>query len=49
MLTGRYPFVGKNLKNLYYNILTNPVEDDDVPDFVKKMLEKDRKKRISLA
>ena len=46
LLTGNYPFRGKNIKELYNRILTEKVEG--VPEFVLKMLEKDQLKRISL-
>lgn len=49
LFKGRYPFEGKNIKELYYNILTKDIDEDpDIPDYIAKMLIKDRKKRISL-
>lgn len=47
---GRYPFQGTNIKELYYNILTQDIEEEDadLPNFIVKMLEKDKKKRITL-
>jgi serine/threonine protein kinase len=49
LFKGRYPFEGKNLKELYYNILTKDLEEDpDVPEYIVKMLIKDKKKRITL-
>jgi hypothetical protein len=45
---GEYPFKGRNLKELYHRILNKPIEDEDLPHFIRKMLEKDKEKRITI-
>jgi serine/threonine protein kinase len=45
---GNLPFDGCSIKDLYYNILNQPIENASLPDFVVKMLEKDKKQRITI-
>jgi hypothetical protein len=48
LVTGRFPFRGKNIKELYFNILFSPLEEADIPPFIPQLLEKDKSKRMTL-